>query len=88
MFTQIELIENGITIYDRIIIPRVDDWKKYLKPGKPIKFENKTGLEPGYGMMPTFAPGVIFSFGGKDEKKRDDLISYFRRNLFPKDGDV
>jgi hypothetical protein len=78
---EIELAENArmlknITIYDRIIIPGIDNLKKDLKPSKPLKFENKAGIDPGYGMMPTFGPGVSFSFGGKDKtkKKRDDLV--------------
>ncbi len=78
---KIELAENarmlkGITVYDKITIPGVDDWKKDLKPGKPIKLENKTAIEPSYEMIPTFGPGMTIGFGGKDKtkKKRDDLI--------------
>jgi hypothetical protein len=78
---KIELAENSrilkdITIYDRIIIPGIDEWKKDVKPGKPLKFENANGANPNYGMMPTFGPGITFGFGGKDKtkKKRDDLV--------------
>jgi CarboxypepD_reg-like domain len=78
---KIELAENSrmlkdITIYDRIIIPGIDEWKKDVKPAKPLKFENTNGTNPNYGMMPTFGPGITFGFGGKDKtkKKRDDLV--------------
>ncbi len=77
---KIELVENvkmlkDIIVYDKIIIPGVIEWKKTLKPSKPVKFENTTMSQPSLGIMPVFGPGVIFSFGGKDKtkKKRDDL---------------
>ena len=63
------------TIYDKIIIPGVDRWRKTIKPSKPLKFENKA-QEASPGMLPTFGPGIIIGFGGKDKtkKKRDDLV--------------
>ena len=78
---RIELVENvkmlkDLIVYDKIIIPGIDEWKKGIKPSKPLKFENTTATNPGYGMTPTFGPGITFGFGGKDKtkKKRDDLI--------------
>ena len=78
---RIELTENvrmlkDIIVYDKIIIPGIDEWKKDLKPVKLIKFENTTMTKPEYGIMPTFGPGVTFGFGGKDKtkKKRDELV--------------
>lgn len=78
---KVRLAENvhmlkAITIYDRIILPGSEQWKSTLLPSKPFKFENATMNNPPPGIMPTFGPGVIFSFGGKDKtkKKRDDLV--------------
>ena len=78
---KVKLAENvhmlkAITIYDRIILPGSDRWKSTLQPSKPFKFENATMNNPPPGIMPTFGPGVIFSFGGKDKtkEKREDLV--------------
>ncbi|MEK6783493.1 MAG: carboxypeptidase-like regulatory domain-containing protein [Bacteroidota bacterium] len=79
-FLKIELVENAkmlkeITIYDKIIIPGVDRWRKTIKPSKPLKFEN-AAQAADRGILPTFGPGIIMGFGGKDKskKKRDDLV--------------
>ena len=77
----IELGENvhmltGITVYDKIIIQGIDNWKKDLKPGRPVKFQNTAASNPDLGLIPTFGPGIVFGFGGKDrtKKKQDDLL--------------
>lgn len=77
---RIELVENvkmlnNIIVYDKITIAGLEEFKKTIKPSKPIKFENKA-QEASPGILPTFGPGITFGFGGKDKtkKKRDDLV--------------
>ncbi len=79
-FIRIDLVENArmlknVTVYDKINIPGLDDWKKDLKPPRRVKFENKTLTDPTPGIIPTFGPGITIPFGGKDKtkKKRDDI---------------
>lgn len=79
-FLKIELSENArmlkdITVYDKITLPGIDDWKKDLKPSKPIKLQNGAQVA-SQGMLPTFGPGITIGFGGKDKTKdkRDELL--------------
>jgi len=76
---RIELVENvkmlkDIIVYDKIIVPGVDEWKKTL-PAKPIKLQNGAQVAAP-GILPTFGPGISIPFGGKDKtkKKRNELI--------------
>lgn len=77
---RIELVENAkmlkdIIVYDKIIVPGVEEFRKTIKPSKPLKFENKA-QEASPGILPTFGPGITIGFGGKDKtkKRRDELV--------------
>jgi hypothetical protein len=73
---EIGLMLKGVTVYDKIIIPGIDDWKKDVKAHKRTEFIIKSPTDNEPGTVPVFGPGMIIRFGGKDKtkKKRDDLV--------------
>jgi hypothetical protein len=72
---QVLLLENEkllkeVVVYDKILLPGAAQWKSKLKPSKPLTFENATMTQPNnIGIVPTFGPGMVFRFGGKDKTK-------------------
>ena len=73
---RIELVENvkmlnNIIVYDKISIPGVEEFRKTIKPSKPMKFQNQAQVAAP-GVLPTFGPGITIGFGGKDKTTRQD----------------
>jgi hypothetical protein len=72
---------KDVVVSDRFIVAGSEKWKNKLKPSKPFTFENATMAQLNYGIIPTFGPGVVFRFGGRDrrmkrkrQEKRSELL--------------
>lgn len=68
---EIPRLLNNITIYDKLTIPGLDDWKKDAKFDHKIEFRNPH-QNPSQSTIPTFGPGIVIGFGGKSKNSRDE----------------
>lgn len=62
---------NNVTIYDKLTIPGLDDWKKDIKFNNKIEFRNPH-QNPSQSTIPTFGPGIVIGFGGKSKNNRNE----------------